>query len=364
MGQYEVMVVIGTRPEAIKMWPVIVAFEAHPKCALHVCLSAQHREMLDMFVAELGIRVDSDLDLMCPGQTLAGLSGRLIPAFAELLEREQPDLVLVQGDTTTAALTAMTAFYSDVPVGHVEAGLRSGNRHRPFPEEVNRRMVGVLADLHFAPTDKARDNLLGEGVATDAVWVTGNTVIDAVRNIADDVSQSATPRMLMTAHRRENFGQPLEEILAGVREVAHRHPELEIVYPVHPNPNVEGPAHAALGGIANIRLCEPLCYRDFVTEMQKAWFIVSDSGGVQEEATVLGRPVLLLRGETERPEGIASGNIQPVSLEREAVTEAIREMILDDERRASMMGVSDVFGDGDAAGRIVEHCLGFLNERS
>jgi len=358
----KVMVVIGTRPEAIKMWPVIQALKAHPDCQTHVCLTAQHRDMLDMFVAELGIHPDSDLDLMRSGQTLAELSGRLIPAFSELLQAHRPDMVLVQGDTTTAALAALTAFYEDIYVGHVEAGLRSGNRRSPFPEEVNRRMTATLADLHFAPTKQAQANLLAEGVPADAVRVTGNTVIDAVKGMAGDVPQSASPRVLMTAHRRENFGEPLQEILAGVRQIASEHPELEIIYPVHPNPNVYAPAHEVLGSVANIHLCEPMGYREFVTEMQKAWFVLSDSGGVQEEATALGRPVLLLRKETERPEGMAAGNVRAVPLQQDGVACAVREMIDDGALRQSMMTVSDVFGDGTAGQYIVEATMGFLKQ--
>jgi len=358
------MVVIGTRPEAIKMWPVIRALESNPECAVHVCLTAQHRELLDMFVAELNIRADSDLNLMQAGQTLAGLSSRLIPAFSGLLEKERPDLVLVQGDTTSAALTALTAFYSDIYVGHVEAGLRSGNRRSPFPEEINRRMVGSLADIHFAPTQQARDNLVAEGVAGDAVKITGNPVIDAVRMMAGEVTQSDSPRVLMTAHRRENFGQPLREIFTGVRIAAERHPELEIIYPVHPNPNVLEPAKTILGGVQNIRLCEPVGYREFVSEMQRSWFIVSDSGGVQEEATALGRPVLLLRNETERPEGVQAGNVRRVVLESQEVSDAITELVVDREKRLSMMKVSEVFGDGSAAGRIAEFCVDFLNRQA
>jgi len=359
-SKHKIMVVIGTRPEAIKMWPVIRALEAHPACQPHVCLTAQHRDMLDMFVAELGIHPDSDLDLMRSGQTLAELSGRLIPAFSGLLQEHKPDLVLVQGDTTTAALSALTAFYNNIYVGHVEAGLRSGNRRSPFPEEVNRRMTASLTDLHFAPTGQAESNLLAEGIPADAIWVTGNTVIDAVKGMAGDVEQSATPRVLMTAHRRENFGAPLQEILAGIRKVAEEHPELEIVYPVHPNPNVNGPAHEVLGDLPNVHLTAPMGYRAFVSEMQKAWFVVSDSGGVQEEATALGRPVLLLRKETERPEGVAAGNVHPVLLEKDAVASAVQEMLDNNELRQSMMKVSDVFGDGNAARRIVDASVGFL----
>jgi len=358
------MVVIGTRPEAIKMWPVIQALKAVPKCHIHVCLTAQHREMLDMFVAELGIEPDSDLDLMSKGQTLAELSARLIPAFSDLLQQQKPDLVLVQGDTTSAALAALTAFYGEVYVGHVEAGLRSGNRRSPFPEEVNRRMAAVLADLHFAPTEQAKRNLLAEGVEAGSILVTGNTVIDAVRIMAGKAEPSTTPRVLITAHRRENFGEPLRQIFAGIREVASTHPEVDLIYPVHPNPNVQGPAYDMLGGISNVHLCPPMGYREFINEMQKAWFIVSDSGGVQEEATALGKPVLLLRRETERPEGVAAGNVLPVSLDRQAVSKEMETMLFDNRQRESMMRVSTVFGDGHAARRIAEHCLAFLKERS
>jgi len=362
-NRFKVMVVIGTRPEAIKLWPVVQVFKQCAEIDVHVCLSAQHRDMLDMFVQELNIDVDSDLNLMRSGQTLAQLSSRLIPAVDKLLQVEKPDLVVVQGDTTTAALTALTAFYNQTPVAHVEAGLRSGDRYSPFPEEVNRQMVGVIADIHFAPTMQARDNLLAEGVNPKHVWVTGNTVIDAVRQVAQGVPQSATPRVLMTAHRRENFGAPLQAILQGVRAAAEAHPSLVLVYPVHPNPQVKEPVYRILGNTPNIQLCEPLGYHDFVTEMQKAWFMVSDSGGVQEEATALGRPMLLLRNETERPEGLAAGNIQQVELSAAAVTKAMSRMLEDASLRESMAHVSDVFGDGQAAGKILQHTLSFVQAR-
>jgi len=361
--QFKVMVVMGTRPEAIKLWPVVQAFEKCDAVDLHVCLSAQHRDMLDMFVAELDIKVHSDLDLMRSGQSLAGLSSRLIPAMDQLLHDEKPDLVIVQGDTTTASLTALTAFYNQTYVAHVEAGLRSGDRYSPFPEEVNRRMVGVIADLHFAPTAQAKANLLAEGVDTACVWVTGNTVIDAVKQVAKGVTQSLTPRVLMTAHRRENFGEPLREILQGVRQVAEANPLLQVVYPVHPNPQVKEPAYDILGHVSNIQLCEPLGYHDFVTEMQKAWFIVSDSGGVQEEATALGRPLLLLRHETERPEGIAAGNVKQVALTAWAIDQEISTMMHDEGLRQRMAQVSDVFGDGHAADKIVQTSIAFLRTK-
>lgn len=362
-GTMRIMVVIGTRPEAIKMWPVIRALKEAPHCRVHVCLTAQHRGMLDLMVSELGIEADSDLNLMTEDQSLAGLSARLIPAFSELLQAHRPDMILVQGDTTSAALTAMTAFYDAIPVGHVEAGLRSGNRHRPFPEEINRRLTAVLAELHFAPTEQARSNLLAEGVDDSAIRVTGNPVIDAVRLVAGRVEQASRPRVLMTAHRRENFGEPLRQIFMGIREVATAHPEIDIVYPVHPNPAVHDPAHRMLGGIANVRLLPPMGYRAFVEQMQQAWVIVSDSGGVQEEATALGRPVLLLRSETERPEAIGAGNVRQAPLTMEALSAAVVEMIGDRALRERMMKVSDAFGDGHAAERIAAEALRFLTER-
>lgn len=357
---FRVMVVIGTRPEAIKLWPVIKVLKTHPEVQLHVCLTAQHRDLLDMFVRELAIQADSDLNLMHADQSLAELSSRLIPAITELFSKQRPDMVLVQGDTTSAALSALAAFYMHIYVGHVEAGLRSGNRQSPFPEEVNRRMVTSLSDIHFAPTKHARLNLLSEGVATGDVFMTGNTVIDAVRAMAGESEQSQSPRILITAHRRENFGEPLQQIFSGISTVAARRPQLEIIYPVHPNPNVYGVAHDMLGKSNNINLCEPMGYRDFVSEIQKAWFVVSDSGGVQEEATALGKPVLLLRKETERPEGIAAGNIRQVRLEAATIAGEIELMLDDAGLRRSMMKVSDVYGDGHAAERIVDHCLTFL----
>ena len=360
---FTVMVAIGTRPEAIKLWPVIQQLEKNGSIKLHVCLTAQHRDLLDMFVKELGIPVHSDLNLMKSGQTLGELSARLIPAVDGLLHDIKPDLVMVQGDTTTVALTALTAFHANIKVAHVEAGLRSKDKFSPFPEEVNRRITGVLADLHFAPTEQAKANLLQEGVKEQDVIVTGNTVIDAVRQMSRETHQSPTPRMLMTAHRRENFGEPIQQILQGVRQAALRFPELEIIYPVHPNPNVHDLAYEILGDDANVTLCEPLGYQAFVAEMQQAWFIVSDSGGVQEEATALGRPVLLLRNETERPEGVAAGNVAQVTLQAEAVEQAIAGLMTDEQKRAAMSRVSDVFGDGSAAKKIVQASLAYLERK-
>ncbi len=359
-AQFTVMVAIGTRPEAIKLWPVIEQLGKTEGINLHVCLTAQHRDLLDMFVQELGIPVHSDLNLMKSGQTLGELSGRLIPAVDELLHKLKPDLVMVQGDTTTAALTSLTAFYAGIRVAHVEAGLRSGDKWSPFPEEVNRRVATVVADLHFAPTPQARENLLAEGVADQAIVVTGNTVIDAVQHMAKESHQSASPRILMTAHRRENFGAPLQEIFKGVKQIAERFPEVTIVYPVHPNPNVREPAHAMLEGLTNVQLLEPLGYQDFVSEMQQSWFIVSDSGGVQEEATALGRPVLLLRNETERPEGVEAGNVAQVLLQAGEVEKAIAELLEDEAKRSRMSRISDVYGDGCASVRIASSTLTFL----
>lgn len=356
-----ILVVIGTRPEALKMWPVINALRAYPEVDLKVCLTAQHRDLLDHFVSELQISVDADLNLMAHGQRLEDLSANLIPAIAEIYHRLKPSLVLVQGDTTSAILSAFVAFYGHIRVGHVEAGLRSGVRVLPFPEEMNRRLLGDLSDLHFAPTESARENLLNEGVDQDHVFVTGNTIIDTIKAFADRYPQlSEQPTILMTVHRREHHGNPIREIFAAVKNLAERHPELRIIYPVHPNPQVLNPAREILGDVSNVQLRKPMGYREFIAAMQSAWFLLSDSGGVQEEATALGKPVLLLRKETERPEGVTAGNVLPVGVESHRIIENVEMLLKDVDLRVKMSKVSKVFGQGDAGDRIARICVDFL----
>ncbi len=356
----KILCVVGTRPEAIKMAPVILALQAAPWAEVRVLATAQHRQMLDQVLSLFAIAPDVDLDVMRPNQTLPALTARLVTALDACLLEEQPDALLAQGDTTTVMVAALAAFYRRIPFGHVEAGLRTGDLSNPFPEEMNRVLAGRLARWHFAPTASSRRNLLAEGIAEDEVFVTGNTVIDALLDVAErceEAMPAVTPGkrlVLVTAHRRENFGEPFEQICRALRYLADCRQDLELLYPVHPNPNVKDVAYRLLGGHPRIRLCEPLDYLPFVAAMKRAYLILSDSGGVQEEAPALGKPVLVLRRETERPEAVSEGVVKLVGPDFDRiVSESLR--LLDDPTayRAMARGVSP-YGDGRAAGRIRE----------
>ncbi|HEX7077697.1 MAG TPA: UDP-N-acetylglucosamine 2-epimerase (non-hydrolyzing) [Candidatus Eisenbacteria bacterium] len=354
-----VLSVFGTRPEAIKMAPVIQALAREPGIRSLVCVTAQHREMLDQVLALFSIRPDHDLDLMREGQTLTeittGALTRLDPYFAEV----EPALLLVQGDTTTTMAASLAAFYRRVPVAHVEAGLRTHDNSYPYPEEVNRRITTVIAAHHFAPTEGARNNLLREGVPDARITVTGNTVIDALLSVVKSQPSRIPPLplrgtriVLVTAHRRENFGQPMREIVEALRDLAARYPDVDLVYPVHRNPNVDGPVRAALGDVPGIHLIHPLEYKAFADLMAASTLILTDSGGVQEEAPSLGKPVLVLRDETERPEAVAAGVVRLVGPHRAAIVEAASELLDDPRRYAAMANAVNPYGDGRAAGRI------------
>ena len=355
----KILCVIGTRPEAIKMAPVILALKQQPWAAVRVLATAQHRQMLDQVLDFFGIRADIDLNIMRPNQALTALTARLLLEVDEVLLREKPDVVLVQGDTTTVMAVALACFYHRIPIGHVEAGLRTWDMQNPFPEELNRVIAGKLAKWHFAPTEGSRANLLREGVSADDILVTGNTVIDALlmtaaRDLELGIDLDPDKRMvLVTSHRRENFGEPFRHVCRALRDLAESYPDVQFLYPVHPNPNVKDMAEAMLGDVPNFILCAPLEYAPFVAAMKRAYLILTDSGGVQEEAPALGKPVLVLRDETERPEAVEQGVVKLVGPNHERiVTEARR--LLDDEiaYRAMARGVSP-YGDGRAAGRIV-----------
>ncbi len=342
------------------MAPVILALQQEPWVDVCVLATAQHRHMLDQVLTFFGIRPDVDLDIMRPNQSLTALTARLLTAMDEVLLSESPDVVLVQGDTTTVMTVALACFYHGIPVGHVEAGLRTWDLQNPFPEEANRVIAGKLARWHFAPTDGARQNLLREGVLSENISVTGNTVIDALlitaaKELTVGVDLDDAKRLvLVTSHRRENFGQPFRNICMALRTLAQRNSDIQILYPVHPNPNVKDVAHELLGNVANIVLCEPLDYAPFIAAMKKAYLIISDSGGVQEEAPALGKPVLVLREETERPEAVDMGVVKLVGADSERIVQAA-QLLLDDVEayRAMARGVSP-YGDGRAAGRIVD----------
>lgn len=362
MIKKRILVVIGTRPEAIKMAPVALALQREEWAEVRVLATAQHRQMLDQVLEIFGIVPDVDLDIMRPNQTLPELTSRLLLRMDEVLALEQPDVVLVQGDTTTVLAVALSSFYRRIRVGHVEAGLRTGDFDNPFPEEMNRVLAGRMSQWHFAPTAGSRSNLLREGFAEDSVHVTGNTVIDALKLVADsdrsfEIGVELDPAkrlILLTAHRRENFGAPFAEICRAVRDIADRREDVQILYPVHPNPNVADVARATLGNHPRIVLCQPLDYIPFVGAMQRAELILTDSGGVQEEAPALGKPVLVLRNETERPEAVAEGVVKLVGPNFTAIVEQV-DRLLDDPGayREMAKGISP-YGDGKAASRIVD----------
>lgn len=356
----KILCVVGTRPEAIKMAPVILALQKQPWAHVRVLATAQHRQMLDQVLEFFGIQPDIDLNIMRPNQALTALTARLLLEMDEVLNAEKPDVVLVQGDTTTVMAVALACFYHRIPIGHVEAGLRTWDMQNPFPEEANRVIAGKLAQWHFAPTEGSRQNLLKEGIADQDIIVTGNTVIDALLMTAQkplDIGVDIDPDkrlVLVTSHRRENFGEPFRQICRALQTLAQRNPQVQFLYPVHPNPNVKDVAYEYLGHLPNFILCEPLDYSPFVAAMKRATLILTDSGGVQEEAPALGKPVLVLRDETERPEAVAEGVVSLVGPHYERIVQEAQHL-LDDEvaYRKMARGVSP-YGDGQAAQRIVQ----------
>lgn len=356
----KILCVVGTRPEAIKMAPVILALKKEPWANVRVLATAQHRHMLDQVLSFFNITPDIDLNVMRPNQVLTTLTARLLFEMDGVLLSEKPDVVLVQGDTTTVMSVALTCFYHRIAVGHVEAGLRTWDINNPFPEEANRVIAGRLARWHFAPTESSRQNLLREGIPDQNISVTGNTVIDALlMTVANDLElpknlDSSKRLVLVTAHRRENFGEPFQNICLAVRTLSERNPQAQFLYPVHPNPRVKDVAYELLADRPNIILCEPLDYGPFVAALKRAYLIISDSGGVQEEAPALAKPVLVLRDETERPEAVEQGVVKLVGADYDRiVSEAQR--LLDDENayQAMAKGISP-YGDGHGSERIAK----------
>jgi UDP-N-acetylglucosamine 2-epimerase (non-hydrolysing) len=352
----KVMCIIGTRPEAVKMAPVVRELKQQPGCLVRVVATAQHRELLDQALGFFGIEPDIDLDLMRPGQSLNELVGRAALGLDCVLRDERPDIVLAQGDTTSVLAAALCCFHRQIAFGHVEAGLRTGDRLAPFPEEMNRVLTSRLAALHFAPTPAARDHLLREGVAARSIHVTGNTVIDALhwalRQELPPLEDLTGKRViLVTAHRRESFGPPLEQICLAVRDLA-KQPAVELLFPVHPNPQVQRQVRRCLEGVAGVRLLPPLDYPHFVAAMRAADLILTDSGGVQEEAPGLGKPVLVLRETTERPEGILCGAACLAGTRRESIVAAALDVLSNPARYQQMALAQCPYGDGQAAGRI------------
>ncbi len=365
----KVLSVFGTRPEAVKLAPVIRELARYPEHIVsRVCVTAQHRDMLDQVLDIFSIRPDHDLNVMQADQTPTQVASTVLAKLEPVLNEERPDWVLVQGDTTTVAVAALAAFYARARVGHVEAGLRTGDRWQPFPEEINRRIAGVIADRHFAPTTRARDNLLREDVPAERILVTGNPGIDALRwitaqpespQVRDLLREAPEARtILVTAHRRENFGEPLREICLALRDLVQQYEgSVRVIYPVHRNPNVWGPVHDLLGGVPHITLRPPLDYLSNLQLMKRAYLVVTDSGGIQEETTGLGIPGLVLREVTERPEGVETGALRIVGTNRERILLEARRLLDDPTEYARMAHAENPFGDGHAAERIVKSLL-------
>ena len=355
----KILCVVGTRPEAIKMAPVILALKKEPWADVRVLATAQHRHMLDQVLNFFDIEPDIDLDIMRPNQALTTLTARLLLDMDDVLLAEKPDVVLVQGDTTTVMAVSLACFYHRIPIGHVEAGLRTWDMENPFPEEANRVITGRFARWHFAPTESSRQNLLREGIADNAITVTGNTVIDALlmtakKDLDLGIDIDASKRLiLITSHRRENFGEPFRNICRALKTLAERNPDVQFLYPVHPNPNVKDVAHEMLGASPNIILCAPLDYAPFVAAMQRSYLIISDSGGVQEEAPALGKPVLVLRDETERPEAVEQRVVKLVGSDYERIVSETQRLLDDEAAYAAMSRGISPYGDGHGAERIV-----------
>lgn len=364
-----VLSIFGTRPEAIKMAPVIKELGKHPeRIVSKVCVTAQHRQMLDQVLDLFNLTPDCDLDLMHPRQTLPELTARVLHGLEPLLAKEQPDWVLLQGDTTTVMAASLAAYYHRIRIGHVEAGLRTGNKYQPFPEEINRRVTDALADAYFAPTAASRENLLREGVPPERIRLTGNTVIDALLDIGSrpyEWRQGSLARvptdkrlLLVTAHRRESFGKPFEELCLALRQIALTYPDtVHLVYPVHLNPRVQEPVARILTGVPNVSLIEPLDYLSFVHLMKAATLILTDSGGVQEEAPSFGVPVLVMRDTTERPEGIAAGVARLVGTSRAVIVREACRLLDDPAAYQDMARAANPYGDGHAAEYIVKAIL-------
>ncbi|MDD6308840.1 MAG: UDP-N-acetylglucosamine 2-epimerase (non-hydrolyzing) [Clostridia bacterium] len=361
----KVMTVFGTRPEAIKMAPLVLALDKAEGIDSKVCVTAQHRQMLDQVLEIFGITPDFDLDIMQAGQTLEGITTRALEGLCRVMREEKPDIVLVHGDTTTTFAGALAAFYSGAAVGHVEAGLRTFDKWSPFPEEMNRRLTGVISDLHFAPTEKNRENLLREGVAPEKIMITGNTVIDALRTTVKstypfkDKTLAEMPWeekrvILMTAHRRENLGEPMHQIMRAVRRIAEEFADVEIVYPVHLNPAVRQVAHEILGQVARVHLIEPLDVQELHNAMNRSYMVMTDSGGLQEEAPSLGKPVLVLRTETERPEAVEAGTVKIAGVNEDTIYSMAKTLLTDQAAYEKMAKAVNPYGDGNASARIVK----------
>jgi len=374
----KISLIFGTRPEAIKLCPLVLALQRHPGFDPHVCVTAQHRQMLDQVLEVFGVKPNVDLNIMEPDQGLASLASSAIRALEAYMTEQEPDFVLVQGDTTTVICASLVAFYHRIPIGHVEAGLRTWDKFFPFPEEINRVLTTRMADYHFAPTEWAKNNLLQEGIKEEQVFITGNTVIDAlhfalkkIRHDPPEIpglpkelmnGQSHKPLVLITGHRRENFGEGFVNICRAIAKLAEDFPKAAFVYPVHLNPNVREPVYDLLSGRDNVYLIEPLSYLPFVALIELATIVLTDSGGVQEEAPSLGKPVLVMRETTERPEGIEAGIAKLVGTDVACIVDSVAELLNNKQAYEAMAGAVNPYGDGKATGRILTALERFLNE--
>ena len=375
----KILIVFGTRPEAIKMVPLIKEFKKYNDFEIKICVSAQHRQMLDQVLNLFEIKPDYDLDIMRANQDLYDISSRVLLGMRDVMKDFCPNVVLVHGDTTTSFVGALAAFYQKIKIGHVEAGLRTNDLYSPFPEEANRQITGVLADFHFAPTQSAKQNLIKEGKNSNFIIVTGNTVIDALFLMIDKIEKNVNLRdeitsilrskysnfgserkfILVTGHRRENFGDGFLNICDALKNIAQNNPEIDIVYPVHLNPNVQKPVREILSNLSNVYLIDPLEYEKAVYLMSKSFFIITDSGGIQEEAPSLGKPVLVTRDTTERPEALQSGTVKLVGTNKNIIIKEAQNLILQKDEFEKMSKANNPYGDGKASERIVE----FLKER-
>ena len=366
MDKIKVMTVFGTRPEAIKMAPLVKELEKNPRIESVVCVTAQHRQMLDQVLEIFDIKPDYDLDIMKDRQTLIGITTKVLEGLDGVLKEAKPDIVLVHGDTSTTFVGALAAFYNQIPVGHVEAGLRTYDKYSPFPEEMNRCLTGRIADLHFSPTISNRNNLVKENVSDDDIFITGNTVIDALKTtVSADYELCESMKdvdfgkrvILVTAHRRENLGEPLENICRALKRIVTDFPDVELVYPVHLNPAVRETVNKYLAGMDRVHLIDPIDVRDMHNAMDRSYMIMTDSGGLQEEAPSLGKPVLVLRNETERPEAVEAGTVKVAGVDEEVIYSMAHKLLTDENEYNSMAHAVNPYGDGEASRRTVEAIL-------
>ncbi len=367
----KVMTIFGTRPETIKMAPLVKELQSRPQVQTIVCVTAQHRQMLDQVLQAFEIEPDYDLDIMQQGQTLSDITSRVLNGLEDIMKTEKPDIVLVHGDTTTTFAGALAAYYQQIPVGHVEAGLRTYQKYSPYPEEMNRQMVGVMADLHFAPTYKSMENLLREGKKRENIIVTGNTAIDALKTtVRDDYSSEllnwaqGSRLLVLTAHRRENLGAPMYRMFRAIKRIVDLYEDVKMVYPVHLNPIVQRAAHEVFGNNPKIRLVEPMDVIDFHNLLSRSYLILTDSGGIQEEAPSLGKPVIVLRDTTERPEGVEAGTLKLAGTDEMTIYHLLDELLNNSEEYHRMSCAKNPYGDGEASRKIVDFLEIFLKRYS